>query len=98
MKQQGILQDAATTCLKLNLAEADFYQRTQIQNAQAFLQMDLTNLTIMNNKSNVLEAQQTQQRILSNQAATNASRQFNATSENQTQQFMESLNAQVRSV
>jgi hypothetical protein len=32
-----------------NLAEADFNQRTQIQNAQAFLQMDLTNLS-NNNK------------------------------------------------
>jgi hypothetical protein len=27
-----------------NLAEADFYQKAQIQNAQAFLQMDLSNL------------------------------------------------------
>ena len=27
-----------------NLAEADFYQKSQIQNAQAFLQMDMANL------------------------------------------------------
>jgi hypothetical protein len=27
-----------------NLAEADFFNSAQIQNAQAFLQMDLTNL------------------------------------------------------
>ena len=76
-----------------NLAEADFFQKTQIQNAQAFLQMDLTNLN-NEQQANVLEAQQTQQRILSNQAAQNASRQFNAASENQTQQFMANLETQ----
>ena len=56
--------------------------------------MDMANL---NNKqqANMLAAQQTQQRILSNQAAENASRQFNSASENQTRQFMASLNAQI---
>ena len=43
MDQQAIIQDAALMS-QANLAEADFNQRTQIQNAQAFLQMDLTNL------------------------------------------------------
>ena len=53
-------------------------------NAQAFLQMDMQNLNNQQ-QANVLRAQQQQQRLLSNQAATNAARQFNAQSENQTQ-------------
>ena len=78
-----------------NLAEADFNQRAQIQNAQAFLQMDMQNLN-NEQQSNVLRAQQTQQRLLSNQAAQNAARQFNAASENQTNQFMAGLEAQTQ--
>ena len=93
MEQQGVLQDAVLMS-QANLAEADFYQKAQIQNAQAFLQTDMANL---NNRqqANVLKAQQNQQRLLSNQAAENAARQFNSASENQTQQFMANLNAQM---
>ena len=43
MRQQTTIQDALLMS-QANLAEADFFQKTQIQNAQAFLQMDLTNL------------------------------------------------------
>ncbi len=93
MDQQAIIQDAALMS-QANLAEADFNQKAQIQNAQAFLQMDMQNL---NNKqqANVLKAQQNQQRLLSNQASTNASLQFNAASKNQTDQFMANLNVQI---
>ena len=92
-RQQATIQNAVLMS-QANLAEADFYQQSQIQNAQAFLQMDLTNL---NNEQqvNVLKAQQEQQRLLSNQAANNAAAQFNASSENQTQQFMTSIATQV---
>jgi len=91
--QQSIMQNAALLS-QANLTEAGFNQQAQILNAKNFLAMDMANL---NNKqqANMLAAQQTQQRILSNQAAENASRQFNSASENQTQQFMASLNAQI---
>ena len=92
-EQQSVVQDALLMS-QANLAEADFYQKTQIQNAQAFLQMDLTNLNNQQ-QANVLKAQQNQQRLLSNQAAQNAAAQFNAASENQTQQFMSNLQAQM---
>ena len=92
-RQQATIQNAVLMS-QANLAEADFYQKAQIQNAQAFLQMDLTNLSNQQ-QANVLRSQQEQQRMLSNQAATNAARQFNAASENQTQQFMTSIAAQV---
>jgi hypothetical protein len=46
-------------------------------------------------QASVMEAQMQQQALLSDQAATNASLQFNATSENQTNQFMTNLAAQI---
>jgi len=93
LDQQATIQNAVLMS-QANLAEADFYQKSQIQNAQAFLTMDMQNLSNQQ-QANVLKGQQEQQRLLSNQAATNAARQFNAASENQTQQFMASLNTQV---
>ena len=92
-QQQATIQNAILMS-QANLAEADFYQKTQIQNAQSFMQMDLTNLNNQQ-QANVIKAQQEQQRLLSNQAATNAARQFNASSENQTQQFMAGLAADI---
>ena len=52
-------------------------------------------MTNINNEqqANILRAQQEQQRLLSNQAAENAAAQFNATSQNQTNQFMAGLAA-----
>jgi hypothetical protein len=93
MEQQAVVQDAILMSQR-NLAEADQNTRFAIQNAQAFLSMDMANLSNQQQAS-ILKAQQTQQRLLSNQAAENAAIQFNATSENQTNQFMASLNASV---
>ena len=90
--QQAIVQNAARL-QQVNLAEANFNQQAQIRNADAFLRTDLTNLS-NKQQANILSAQQSQQRILSNQAAENAAEQFNATSENQTNQFMANLAAQ----
>ena len=91
--QQSTMQNAVLMS-QANLAEASLNQQAQIQNAKNFLAMDMANLNA-EQQSNVLRAQQTQQRLLSNQAANNAAAQFNAASENQTNQFMASLNAQV---
>ena len=92
-RQQVAIQNAVLTS-QANLAEANFAQQSQIQNAKNFLSMDLANL---NNEQQayMIEAQQEQQRILSNQAAENARRQFNATSDMQVEQFNNSLAAQV---
>ena len=93
LDQQATIQNAVLMS-QANLAEADFNQQAQINNAKAFLNMNLANL---NNRQQeqVIKAQQEQQRLLSNQAASNAARQFNATSEQQTQQFMASLKANI---
>ena len=92
-EQQAVLQNAANMS-RLDLAELDANTRLSAQNAQAFLNMDMANL---NNKqqTEVLKAQQSQQRMLSNQAANNAAAQFNAASENQTNQFMANLSSQI---
>ena len=77
-----------------NLAQADVDQKRAIQHAQAFLGMDMQNLS---NKqaARVLEANMSQERLLSNQAAENASLQFNAKSKNETNQFMAALESEV---
>ena len=93
-EQQAVIQEAASLA-QLDLATLDSNTKLEAQNAQSFLAMDMTNL---NNRqqSEVLRAQLNQQRLLSNQAATNAASQFNSTSENQTNQFMENLAQQTR--
>ena len=91
--QQATVQNAVLMS-QANLAEADLNQRAQIQNAQAFLQMDMANLSNQQ-QAIILESQQEQQRLLSNQAAENAAAQFNASSVNQTNQFMAGLAADI---
>ncbi len=89
--QQATIQNAVLLS-QANLAQASIDQQRQINNSKAFLQMDFANLT-NEQQSRIIESQQKQQTLLSNQAAQNAARQFNAASENQTNQFMASLQA-----
>jgi len=92
-KQQAAMQQA-TIMAQLDMATADQNTKRSIENARNFLQMDMANL---NNEQQgvVLQAQLDQQRMLSDQAAENAARQFNSTSVNQTNQFMANLQTQV---
>ena len=92
-EQQATIQNAVNQT-QLDLANLSTQEKLAVRNADAFLNMNLTNLNL-DQQGRVLEAQQEQQRLLSNQAATNASLQFNATSENQTNQFMTGLEAQI---
>ena len=62
MEQQGVMQDAVLMSQR-NLAEADQNTKFGIQNAQAFLSMDLQNLNNQQ-QANVLKAQQIQQSLL----------------------------------
>ena len=92
-EQQAVMQNAVNQT-QLDLANLNTQERLAVQNAQAFLSMNMANLN-NDQQGRVLAAQQEQQRILSNQSATNASRQFNAASENQVNQFMTNLATQV---
>jgi len=76
-----------------NLAQADIDQRRAIQHAQSFLGMDMADLS-NEQASLVIEANQKQERMLSDQSSENASLQFNATSKSQTDQFMANLESE----
>ena len=84
-QQQATIQQATLTA-QANVADASVQGRLAIENAKAFLQTDLANLSA-EQQVNILAAQQDQQRMLSNQAALNTSRQINAASQNQLNQF-----------
>ena len=88
-EQQAAVQNAILAS-QANLSEADLTGKLRIENAKGFLAMDMANLSNVQ-QATMVSSQQTQQRMLSNQSAVNASKQFNATSENQTNQFMSSL-------
>ena len=92
-EQAATLQNAASIA-SMDFANLSNLQQAAVQNAQAFLQMDITNL---NNKQQVaiFKGQAVQQSLLSDAAAVNAAAQFNASSENQTNQFMATLKTDV---
>jgi len=87
-KNAKIMADAAA------MSQLDMTNLNNRQNAQAFLQMDMTNL---NNEqaTNMFKAQSIVNSMFSDQAAENAAKQFNASSENQVNQFFADLGARV---
>lgn len=66
----------------------------RVENAKNFLQMDLANLT-NEQQAKVISYQGRIQTMLSNQAAENSARQFNAASKNQVDQFMADLSSRI---
>jgi hypothetical protein len=92
-RQAKVMADAATMT-QIDMANLDNRQQAAVQNAQAFLQMDMANLD-NTQQMTMFKAQETTNSILSDTAALNASRQFNASSQNQTDQFFASLGSQV---
>ena len=92
-QQSATLQNAAQMAA-MDMANLDNRQKTAVQNAQSFLQMDMANLG-NEQQTTLFKSQAQQQALLSDQAALNASMQFNASSENQTKQFFANLNSQM---
>ena len=70
-------------------------QQAAVVNAQSYLQMDMANLS-NNQQSNLQNLQSRQQVLLTDNAARNAALQFNATSQNQVNQFYSNLNASIQ--
>jgi len=70
-------------------------QQAAVINAQSYLQMDMTNLS-NNQQANLQNLHANQQALLSDNAARNAALQFNATSQNQVNQFYDSLNTNLQ--
>ena len=92
-RQQAIIQDA-TTLAAMDMQTADSNTKVSIENARNFLAMDMAKL---NNEQQayMLDSQQTQQGLLSDLSIQNAARQFNATSDLQTQQFVTTIGSQL---
>ena len=70
-------------------------QQAAVVNAQAYLQMDMANLS-NNQQANLQNLQAQQQQLLTDNAARNAALQFNATSQNQVNQFYSNLNTNIQ--
>tara|TARA_A100001015_G_scaffold114919_1_gene127604 strand:+ start:242 stop:1609 length:1368 start_codon:yes stop_codon:yes gene_type:complete len=70
-------------------------QQAAVINAQAYLQMDMANLSNQQ-QANLQNLQVRQQTLLSDNAARNAALQFNATSQNQVNQFYDNLNTNIQ--
>jgi|14_taG_2_1085336.scaffolds.fasta_scaffold03019_2 hypothetical protein len=92
-KQQAAMQNA-TALASMDLANADARTRVSIENAKSFLAMDMANLS-NEQQAVVLDQQMKQQQVLSEAASINASRQFNATSKQQTDQYIAGLGQQM---
>ena len=69
-------------------------QQSALQNAQSYLKMDMANLSNQQ-QANLQNVQLRQAQLFSDQAASNAAAQFNATSQNQVDQFYKNLSTSV---
>jgi hypothetical protein len=92
--QQANVMATAAQIATLETTNLNNRQQAAVVNAQSFLQMDMANLN-NEQQTTLFKAQQITQALLSDTAAINASRQFNATSQAQTDQFMTTITAQV---
>jgi len=92
--RQALVIAEASALANMDLSNLSNRQQSAVQNAQNFLQMDMANLT-NKQQTEMFKAQQRIQSLFTDQAAENASRQFNATSQNQVDQFFANLATQV---
>ena len=90
---QAMVMAEAAALSQLDMANLNNRQQAAVQNAQNFMQMDMQNLSNQQ-QTEMFKAQSRIQSLFTDQAAENASRQFNATSQNQTDQFFASLQSQ----
>jgi hypothetical protein len=93
--RQALVIAEAAQIATLETANLNNRQQAAVLNAQAFLAMDMANLD-NRQQATMFKAQSVVNSILSDQAAENAARQFNAASKNQVDQFYASLSSQVK--
>ena len=92
-RQAKVMADAATLS-QMDMANLNNRQQAQVQNAKTFLQMDMANLD--NEQMNAMfQSQSIVNSLFSDTAAENAAKQFNATSQMQTDQYFSNLSATV---
>jgi len=88
--KQAMLMAEAGALANLDMANLSNRQQTAVQNAQNFLQVDMANLS-NRQQTDIFKTQQRVQALFTDQAAENAARQFNSSSQNQTDQFFANL-------
>ena len=91
--EQALIMAEAASLSQLDMASLSNRQQAAVQNAQNLMQMDLTNLS-NRQATTMFKAQQKIQALFTDRAAENASKQFNASSQNQTDQFFANLKTQ----
>ena len=91
--KQAMVIAEASALANMDMSNLSNRQQASVQNAQNFLQMDMTNLSNQQ-QTELFKGQQRVQSLFTDQAATNAARQFNATSQTQTDQFFANLSQQ----
>ena len=99
---QGVMQSAvpiaaqdAAAYKEMVFQNLNNRQQAAVTNSQAYLQMDMANLN-NNQQSNLQNLQARQAQLFTDQAASNAASQFNATSTNQVDQFYKNLNTSLQ--
>jgi len=105
MYQEALAEGLLKAALPIAQADADTYkqmifanltnrQQAAITNAQSYFNMDMANLS-NTQQTSLANIQLRQQTLLSDQAALNAAAQFNATSNNQVNEFFTGLSTNV---
>jgi len=88
--QQAMVMAEAAALSQLDVSNLNNRQQAAAQNANSFLQVDMANLS-NNQQTELFKGQQRIQSLFTDQAAENASRQLNASSQNQVDQFFAGL-------
>lgn len=92
-KQQATI-NKANVLANFEMANLNNRMTAAVENSKAFLQMDMQNLD-NKQQAEILNTQSRVQSILTDANAKNVAAQFNAQSENETNQFYDSLNASI---
>ena len=106
MMAEALADGLLTASIPIAQADAETYkqmifqnlnnrQQAALTNANNYFQMDMANLS-NKQQASLQNLNVRQSFLLSDQAASNAARQFNATSQNQVDQFYSSLSAQIK--
>ena len=88
--RQALVLAEASALSNMDMSNLNNRQQAAVQNAQNFLQLDMANLSNLQ-QTELFKAQQRIQSLFTDQAAVNAASQFNATSQNQVDQFFSNL-------
>ena len=92
--KQALVMSKAAAIQQADMANLNNRQQAEVRNADAFLQMDMANFNA-EQQVDMFANQSIIQGLFTDAAAENAMKQFNATSENQANQFFLKLETQV---